>query len=392
MGIDIIGFKGKGLPTPQIDWSQPSGGPQTIANMYSGQPVVLQPGQAFVIPAGQYSLAAGRYTDIQVYDQTTYRWRNIPTQPGQVHVLSSDGANYRIANSTGTPIGAVISNVGNGNATNGYNTVSVTASAGNSTWGTLVGGTLNGNACVSFNVVSGGNFSLPPFLLWKPAANQTLPYIPPELCCNISSNAINTITVNYPGAGLTAAGSVVAINQPGDTNPGGANITMNATLSNSGNLTAIWPLTQGTEVTSLPSLTFNVGGTMCANTIMDWTVTGFTVSSSGFNYGASKPVMILSGNGVHGHTQNAALTGTSYAAKVAMPRQAWFSAVTEANSNVSNQNGNFTVIDQGKNFQAIPYLVVIPSNANGSGPNGNNPAVLTATVGGITDTSYLTPV
>lgn len=383
MTINVIGYKGASQPRPRLDVSQPSGGPQTIARIDQILPVVLQPGQSFVLPVGQWSIACGRYTDVQWYDSTAFRWRNYPTQPGQNTVMSSDGTNFRIANTTGTPIGAVISNVGNSNAPNGYNTVSATISAGSSTWGTLVGGTLN----TTVTVTNCGNFSLPPILVWQPAANQTYPYIPPEFCCNISSNQIGTVTVNYPGAGLTAAGTLTAVNQPGDTNPGNATITLNSTLTNSGNLTAIWPLTQGTEVTSLPTFTFNIGGTMCANVLMDWTVTGFTVSSSGFNYGATKPVTILTGNGVAGHTQAANLTGTSYTTKLAMPRMAQISAITEANSNVSN--GNITIIDQGKNLQAIPYLVVIPSNANGAGPNGNNPAVLTAVVGGVTDTTYL---
>lgn len=386
MGMNVIGFKGKVLPKPQVDVSQPSGGPQAVKTVDAVLPVVLQPGQAFVLPAGQWSVCAGRYTEVQTYDQTTYRWRNIATQPGQNVLVSSDGANFRIANTTGTPIGAVISNVGSGNATNGYNTVTATPSSGNSTWGTLVGGSLNTTVTVS----SGGNFSLPPILVWQPAANQNYPYIPPEFCCNIASNAINTVTVNYPGAGLTGAGTLTAVNAPGDTNPGNANLTLNATLTNSGNLTAIWPLTQGTEVTSLPTFTFNIGGTMCANMLMDWTVSNFTVTSCGFNYGSAKPVTILSGNGIAGHTQDSALTGTSYTTKVGMPRMAWLSATTDANSNIST-NGNLTVVDAGKNLQAVPFLVVIAGNANGSGPNGNNPAVLAAKVGGVTDTSYLMP-
>lgn len=388
MPMNQIGYPGASAgPKPRLNFQQAGGGAtQVIGVIDHVLPIVLQPGQVMIFPSGQWAVVAGRYTDVQSYDSATFRWRNISTQPGQQCLVSSDGTNARLCNSTGTPIGAVITTVGNGNAVNGYNTVSATISAGNSSWGTLVGGTLN----TTVTVTAGGNFSLPPILVWQPAANQNYPYIPPEFCCNISSNAVNTVTVNYPGAGLTAAGTLTAVNQPGDTNPGGATLTLNATLTNSGNLTAIWPLTQGTEVTTLPTFTFNIGGTMCANALMDWTCSNFTVSSCGFNLGASKPVTILSGNGIAGHTQNAALTGTSYTTRVAMPRMTWMSATTDANSNLST-NGNLTVIDAGKNLQAIPFLVVIPSNANGAGPNGNSPVVLTALVGGITDTSYLTP-
>lgn len=389
MPLNTIGFKGATQLRPRVDVSQPSGGPQVIAKIDGVMPVALQPGQSFILPAGQWMISPGRYTDLQVYDSTSYRWRNYQTQPGQTWPISSDGQNFRLCNTTGTPVGAVISNLGAGNATNGYNTVTATPSAGNSSWGTLVGGAMNGNACLSCNVVNGGNFSLPPILVWQPASNQTYPYIAPEFCCNISANAINTITVNYGGAGLTAPGSLTAVNQPGDTNPGNASITFNSTLANSGNLTAIWPLTQGTEVTSLPTFTFNIGGGMCANVLMDWTCSNFTVASCGFNYGATKPVTILSGNGIAGHTQNASLAGTSYTTKLAMPRMTWLSATTDANSNIST-NGNLTVVDAGKNLQAIPFLIVIAGNANGNGPNGNNPVILTPIVGGLTDTSYMT--
>lgn len=388
MGINQIGYPGAQQLNGRINFQQNANGAQVIGNART-IPVVLQPGQQFVLPAGQWIVNTGRYTDIQTYDSVAYRWRAVPTQPGTAHVISSDGVNFRISNSTGTPIGAVISNVGNGNATNGYNTVTVTASSGSSTWATLVGGSLN----TTVTVTAGGNFSLPPILVWQPAGNQTFPFVPPEFCCNIASNTINTVTVNYPGSGLTGTGTLTAVAQQNDpiTAPGNATLTFNATLTNSGNLTAIWPLTQGTEVTSLPTLSFNIGGTMCANVIMDWTCQNYTVTSCGFNYGNAKPVVVLTGNGIAGHTQATALTGTSYTTKVAMPRMAWLSTTSDANSNISN-NGNVVVVDAGKNLQAIPFLVVIPGNANGTGPNGNNPAVLTASVGGITDTTYLTAI
>lgn len=386
MGTNQIGFKGANQLTPfQVDFSQPSGGPQALMRMQTAQPIVLQPGQAFVLPVGQFEVVSGRYTNVQWYDQNCFRWRNYNTQPGQSKLISSDGQNFRLCNTTGTPVGAVISNVGtNGNATNGYNTITATISAGNSTWGTLVGGTLN----TTVTVTTAGNFSLVPHLIWQPAANQTFPYIPPEFCCNLSGNAIGTVTVNYPGAGLTAAGTLTAVNAPGDTNPGGAVLTLNATLTNSGNLTAIWPLTQGTEQTSLPTFTFtgtNSTG-MCANVIMDWTVSNFTVTTAGGNMGVSKDFIVVGSNANQSATQNAALTGTSYTSKLNPPRNCWIYGANLANGNLSN-NTNVTVQDAGKNFQAIPGLICIPSNFNGS--TTNSWPVLAAVVGGQTDTSYI---
>lgn len=383
MPFNVIGYPGAGRPHPRLNFQQPSGGPQAINYVDVVAPVVLQPGQVFVLPAGQWAVASGRYTDLQVYDSTTFRWRNFATQPGQQSLVSSDGQNFRLANTTGTPIGATITNVGAGNATNGYNTVTATPSAGSSTWGTLVGGSVNGVVTVT----AGGNFSLPPILVWQPAANQNYPYIPPEFCCNISSNAINTVTVNYHGAGLTGVGTLTAVNQPGDTNPGNAKLTLNASLNNSGNLTAIWPLTQGTEVTALPTFTFNVGGGMCANVIMDWTVSNFSITSAGCaNFGVAKTIAIITANGIANDAQNSTLNGTSYSTKLAMPRMAWLTSNSQANGQIAN-NGNVVIMDAGKNLQAVPILAIIPSNMNGVITNGF--PVIAAVVGGQTDTSYI---
>lgn len=388
MGLNQIGFPGgagSGQFRPRINLQQSSGGAaQQIVRMDAVQPVPLLPGQVFIIPAGQWTINIGRYTNLQIYDSTTYRWKNVTSQSSSFEMISSDGTNYRLANTTGTPIGAIITNIGNSNATNGYNTVTVTVSAGNSTWGTLVGGSVN----TTVTVTTAGNYALPPVIVWTPASNQTYPYVPPTFTATMSGNTISSVTVVNCGAGLTGAGTLTPVNQTGDTNPGGGVLTLNATLTNSGNLTAMWPLTPGTGLTSVPTFTFSIGGNMAATAIMDFTVTSYTVTACGFNIGASKPVTIISANGIISSvSQCTALTGSDYVTTYAMPRMAWIQTQSDANSNLSN-NGNMTVVDGGKNLQAIPALTVIPNNSNATNYAVNLPAV-SAVVGGVTDTSYL---
>lgn len=395
MGINTIGAgPNGGLPqlTPSADIAQ-NAGQQYVRRFLNEIALPLLPGQTFLIPPGQWQVVIGRYLDLQWFDQNLGRWLNYPTQPGQMTVISSDWTTYRVANSTGTPIGATITNVGAGNATNGSNTVGITPSAGNSTWGTLVGGSVN--TTVIFGT-SNGNYALAPIVVWSPASNQTLPFIPPRFTCTISANAVNAVTAVHQGAGLTAAGTLSFIQQPGDTNPGGANITLNATLTNSGNLLAMWPLTQGTNLTAVPTFTFNVGGGMAATAIMNFTVTNAAATANaGANYGANQGYMVVTANAslsggnsnqIAGN-QNIQIVGNDVSVEVAMPRMAWLAGNSNAAGNASN--ANLIVVDGGKNIQAVPTLAVIA--ANGTGANIQN-ATFTAVVGGVTDTLRLLPI
>lgn len=383
MSFGVIGYRGASQQQVRLDFSQNNPNQQYITPVPGTLAQTLAGGQVFILPPGIYEVQCGRYSTLQYYDVGSGRWRSLNTQPGQTRALSSDGSNWRIANLTGCPVGALISNVGNGNLTNGYNTVGVTPSAGNSTWGTLVGGSVNSNVTIS----NGGNYALAPLIVWQPAANQSLPFIPPEFYCNLNANGtINTVTLQQGGAGLTAPGTIQAVQQFGDVNPGGANLVLQANLNNSGNLIAMWPLTPGTPQTAVPTLTFNTGGSTAATPIMDFTVTGFTVTTAGANLGVSATAAIISANGALNATQNAAITGADYAIAASMPRMAWLSTKSESNGNLSN-NGNVVVTDGGINLQAIPMLAVIPSNTNGISTNAL--PVLVAQVGSVVDTSFM---
>lgn len=391
-----IGFKGIAQMQPLVDVSQNSG-QQYLVRMRTAFPVNLMPGQTFVIPNGSWACSPGRYTLVQWYDTNSLRWRNFTAQPGQATFVDSDGTNYRLANLTGCPIGAIITNVGNGNVTNGYASITVSPSAGNSTWGTLHGGSVNANC----NVVAGGNYALPPLLVWQPAANQTVPYVAPMFNCTMSGNAISTVSVVDQGAGLTAVGSITVVQQPGDTNPGGGSVIVAGNnLTNSGNMTDIWVLTPGqngnTGLKSVPTLTFGAPSSAAATVIMNFCVTGATGTANvGANYGNAQVITIISANatqGTAGVTYGGAGNANAQVANSVRDYESWPARMAwlTSNSNALAQasNANLTIVDAGFGFQDVPVLTVIPANANSAMQNVGN-AVFTAVVSGVQDQSYI---
>lgn len=393
-----IGFPGVAEMQPLINVSQnPSASQQYLLRQRAAWPINLLPGQTFLIPCGQWLVSPGRYSLIQWYDTNGGKWRNFTAQPGQSCNIEADGTNYRVANLTGSPIGAIITNVGNGNVTNGYNSITVTPSAGNSTWGSLHGGSVNANC----NVVAGGNYSLPPILMWSPAQNQTIPFVAPQFNCVMSGNAISAVSVVDQGAGLTAVGTITVIQQPGDTNPGGGSIIVAGNnLTNSGNMTALWPLTPGqngnTGLKSIPTLTFGAPSSAAATVVMNFCVTdAIGQANVGANLGAAGTVfMIMAANALAGTglitlgnagNSNAQVANSVQDYEAWPARNCWLSSNTNALAQASN--ANLQVVDAGFGFQAIPILTVISSNNNQAQQNVGN-AVFTAGVSGVQDTTY----
>ena len=254
---------------------------QGVVGVFGG---VLAPQLATNNPVtGQYCVQMGQYTSLQQYDQGLNYWQDVQVFPSGLVTISSDGANYRLANTTGCPIGAVITNAGasytngfygyiqgpgeslvglsvgsaitiqNGIVTAGQTYLTITPSAGASTWNAIVGGAINstisfsgtvfngnfanangtagqslfafgqGSAAGGITSSAGTNYTKPPIIVFSPPANQGLqPYILPTAVCTISGGAINAITVLDQGAGLMSLPGIVVIPQPGDTTGGGA--------------------------------------------------------------------------------------------------------------------------------------------------------------------------
>lgn len=343
---------------------------------------------------GQYIVELGKYTIIQYFDPNLQVWRSFGAA-GQTATFTSDGTNYRIANLTGCPVGAIITTassslingfygynqagqavtIQNGVTTLGNTTLTVTPSAGGSTWNAIVGGAIN----TTVTITSGGaSYTKAPLLVFNPPASQgSQPYILPTAICTISGGAINAVTVVNQGAGLVAAPTITVIPQPGDTTGGGGILTVNATLVGSGTLLWLQPATPGTSQTSTPTLTFSPSGA-AATVIMDYTVTGLTVTAAGVAYtsGITYSVVV----GAAQIAGSAANTNPMFDVQLLQPRPAQLTVTTAGTTFASNTT---VVVDAGHGFPAVPpayYPFYVGASTQ---------AVLTPTVGGQTDTFKL---
>lgn len=372
---------------------------------YSGQnpfsPALIQalsPGESFILPSGQgvvgtfgstasqftgftlsgqYLVNIGPYLCLQVYDALLQVWRDY-AYGGVPAFFSSDGTNYRVANTTGTPVGALITNAGTA-LTNGFNTVAVTPSAGSSTWNTIVGGAINSTVTIT---TAGTLYTKPPVLQFVPPAGQgSTPYILPTGYCTISGGAINAVTVTNIGAGLVAAPSIVVINQSGDTTGSGGVLTVNATLASSGTLLWMAPSYVGTGLTAVPTFTFSPASSIAATAIMNFTVTGITVGTAGAGYGNAQPFAVITAGQLVAGT--AANTNPLWQKGIIFPRNVSIQGVSTAGGAIT-ATGLLTA-DAGYGFQDVPNLFIL---AGGSGLATTQGAA-TATVGGQNDNFLL---
>jgi hypothetical protein len=284
-------------------------------NLYPPMTIPLAGGQTYLLPGGQgvagtfgsttqgftgytltgqYLVNLGPYCSLQMYDSTQQIWRNVPAANGTPIFFSSDGTNYRLANTTGCPVGAIVT-TGLGGLTNGFNTITVTPTAGSSTWNTIVGGSMP-SGLVSVTAVGSG-YVYPPQLIFTPVNQGSSPYIMPTAVAVLTGGSISSITVLSVGAGMLSPPSITVINRPGDTIGSGAVCLPPQSLT-TGSLAHMWPVNYGTPVTVAPTFTFTPASSIAATAIMNFTVTGLTVSTSGASLGASTAFMASSGPGI----------------------------------------------------------------------------------------------
>jgi hypothetical protein len=281
---------------------------------------------------GQYLVDLGLYSCLQVYDQGLQYWKTVCTASPNHNpngIFSADGYNFRLANTTGCPVGAIITAAGstgtngfygytqfgvgqgtavtiqNGIATAGNTVFTITPSAGGSLWNAIVGGAINttisfsgtlyqngpfGGTGTSVTGAAGTNYSKPPTIVFFPPPNQgAQPYLLPTAVCTISGGAINAVTVINQGMGLLGLPGIVVIPQPGDTTGGGAVLGWTAGNSaqvGSGTVLGMWPAYYGTAVTA--PVTFTYGGTSnpapTATAIMNFSITSITNTTPGSGY------------------------------------------------------------------------------------------------------------
>lgn len=390
------------MPVNKISGYQPLYPPVAIA-LAPGETYLLPPGQGVVgtyaspvqpftgfTLTGQFLLNLGPFTNLQMYDSVLQTWRNVQAANGGPLFISSDGQNYRLANTTGAAIGALVLAGGTG-LTNGFNTVTCTQSAGGGTWNTMVGGAINPTLQIA---TAGTSYTQRPIIVFNPPQAQgSTPYILPTAVAAITGGAISAVTVTNVGAGLVGQPTVTVLPGWSDTTGGGASIACTAALAGSGTVTAVF--TTGnfgtTGLTAVPTLAFSPASTITATAIMNFTITSISVTAAGAGYGNAQPVGILAPGGqVAGSA--ALLTGNPYFDKsLVFPRAAAIEATTIASGAVgtAGQTLATTTHDPGFGYQKVPNVFVIPG---GTGGPSTTSAQLAAIVGGQNDVCVLQPI
>lgn len=342
--------------------------------------ITLAATEIYNLPAGTYLIAPGPYTSLQWLDNVSGQWRTISANATEgTRVIDSDGGNFRLANLTGTPVGALITNAGSG-LTNGFNTVTVTPSAGSSVWKTVVGGAINSTVTIT---TAGTNYLFPPILIIDaPPAGG----IQATAVCALSGGAINTVTVTNQGAGYSVAPNITIVNDPRDTTGSGGVLTVNATLAGSGTLTAMYPTNPGTVLTAVPTFTFSPASTIAATAVMNFVITGITATTAGTGGGAAQPFSVYFPPAIVAGTRASNVAGPISDTGLTMPRTSWVNGTTTGGGGITATGA--VVADAGFGHQAIPNGFTI---AGGTGLWTAQP-LATAAVGGITDTSWLQPI
>lgn len=338
--------------------------------------LALGSGETFVLPAGQWQVTPGPYSFVQQKDQITGIWRSISQTPNVSRYVMSDGANFRVANLTGCALGAYITNVGSG-----YTSApTVSASAGSSTWVAIVGGAINTTVTIT---TAGAGYSHKPMLIVEPP--QSSQGVQATAVCTVSAGAINAVTVIDQGAGYTTAPRITIVPDPRDTVTTQAVLT--TALTGSGTITAILCTDHGTPLTSVPTLTISGGGgaSGAATVVMCFTATGFTVDNGGAVYGNAQPFLVTAAGGRVAGAAGAVVNPT-VGVGLLNPRTAFITGTSTAGGAVTATGA---VIQDGGLFAAVPTGFV---TAAGTAALPTTTAIVTVTVGGVSDLSLVQPI
>ena len=360
-----------GLPAQEI--SLASGGTWTIS------------------PAGWYAVRCGKYSSLQAYDPYSGSWRRVgggasgSGGQGGVEFFYSDGVNYRIANQSGCPVGALLCGT-----TSGYTSAPVVSpNTGGSLWKAWVGGAVNTTVTINNG---GAGYTYPPIVVFSPPPTiQNGGGICATGHSTLTSGAVASVVVDNQGAGYTSAPTITFINDPrenpnipitGSTVTAGSGASATAVLTGANTLTGLVCQDHGTGGQSaLVTVTAAGGGGsgFVAIVIMDWAITAVTIGTPGAglsgaqawvtgedNFTASVPIYTNPDTQLNlVTTRKADILATVTTGHVATP----------------------TLVYDGGVYTSSPTMLVL---ANASVVT--TAPVVTATLGGITDTNYIMPL
>lgn len=357
---------GLGLPFPQNNYpSQLQNAPQDA----SSNRLSLQPGDTFVVPAGDWYISLGFYNVLQYLDPVTQVWAtgSAGGQRSGIMFVKSDGFNCRVANLTGCVFSVSVINGGTGYV-QATTTITAIGTFGRAapTLLPVVGGALGLTGTYTLDVTTAGaGYGVPPLVMIPPPppsyanANGVGGIAATAVALIGTAGTISSISITNPGAGYPSAPTAVIVPSPFDPNLTvgitqatvafsltSAGVIMGAMVTNNGG-----PLNNG----SLGSVTLSIGGagssgSLTAN-VMQTVVSG-SVSGPGVGYGtAEAPVITTGGAPVAG-----TITNDPNALRLAwLPRQANI-GLTAANTSVS-VGSPMTIYDGGL-FLSAPSTVV----------------------------------
>lgn len=285
------GLAGPGLSLPYPSTLYPSslaGVPTLNTNYFQ-----LAAGTSQLIPAGRFLVQVGPYSFLQFKDPVTGLWRNYHSQRTGPHIVVSDGVNYRVANQTGCPIAAVVTNPGSG--TYVQSTTTVVPSTGNSTWQPIIGGLLTLNTISA----AGANYAKPPVILLPVPGN---PGVQATAIGAISSGTVSTITVTNQGAGYPGSattGKITVSLLPDPTDPNFGSVTLGTAIfapTGAGLVAAVLCTDPGAVTSAAPTLTIaGAGSGALATAVWLNTITARTITANGAGYGADNIVTTSGG-------------------------------------------------------------------------------------------------
>ncbi len=342
-----------------------------------GNRISLAAGETWTIqPAGWYWILPGLYTTIQVYDPILLTWVAIGgcgSGNGEPTYMSSDGVNYRLANLTGQPVGAIVTTAGTG-----YTSApTVTIGSGNSIWRPVLGQYVS-----SVTVANAGvNYTYAPAVLFSapPAGGIQATGI-----AVMSGATVGSVTMVNKGGGYLSPPTVTFVNDPREGQNGttfGYNAAGVAVLAGSGGVNAVICSDPGnTGYTATTTFTTSGGGGsgLVVAPVFCLTITSLATAASGGPY-TTAPVEVTALD-VQSSTVSAPLNPaiSNYWVKT---RKA--SILAPTSSSVITTTGAI-VYDGGIYTQFSPSPQVIANSTVIA-----TAASITFNMGGVTDTSYI---
>jgi hypothetical protein len=344
----------------------------------ASQYYALQAGECMLIPAGAWWMSS-KYSSVQVLDPVSGEWTWAGDAGQSMRRIESDGVNFRIANQTGCAIGSVITNAG----TLYTSAPTVTASSGASIWQAIVGGAIS----TSVTVTAGGSGYVYPPLVQISAPPS--PGRQAAAICTLSGGAVSTVTVSDQGAGYTSAPTITFQNDPREglnSLSTGSNAAATATLTGAGTITGLILLDHGTPLTAVPTLAFSGGGgsAAAATVLMDFTITGYSVTTAGAAYTTLAVAGAVEISGVGGFvTTTPAYTNSDFERARLRRRRASILAPTTTGGGITATGA---IVDDGGHYEAIPTVII-----GGNTAIITTPALVVPAVGGVTDVIALFP-